>query len=99
MARPIARAYHALVYKATGRWELSENGLTVFLFGVIQNPGEEGWSVAKRGAVSLGHQESAPLGSGKVLLKEGQDRALLVLEMVTKGSPEVGEHRRGRPVG
>ena len=99
MACPVAGANHSSVYGATWRWELSENGLTVGVFGAIKHPGEERRSLAKRGATSLGHQKSVPLSSREVLLKEWQDSALFVLKVVAKGAPQVDEPRTGRHVG
>ena len=99
MARPIAGPNDSSVYDATRRWKLSQNGLTVGVFRAVKHPGEEGRSLAKRGATSLGHQESAPLGPRQVLLKEWQDSPLLVLEMVAKGAPQIDDHRPGYNVG
>jgi hypothetical protein len=99
VACPVAGANHTSVDNATRRWKLSENGITVSVFGAIQHPAKESRSLAKRGLVSLGDQESAPLGSGEVLLNEWQDGALFVVEMITKGAAQVGEHGPGRHVG
>src|SRR5215216_1582771 len=88
MLRRVSGANDAAVDEASRRGEFEQHRGGVGRVGVVEDPAEELGPLAQRRLSALGDQETAPLDAGQVTFEQGEDAALLVVEVVAQGLAE-----------